>query len=77
MKLLCLTRSVYKDYGFVIHRADCRDIAKTEEPLHGAMRIGEADTIKEAMALILDEEITEMGFTTNDVKVFPCCKAAD
>jgi hypothetical protein len=60
---------VYKTENMVIHRAGCKDIAKV--PGHEAYR---GTTVQEVQDKLLSEDIREMGYGPEHVKIFPCCK---
>jgi len=76
VKLVALSRQLYRDCPFAIHRAGCRDIAQREVPYHGSVQVGRAATVQAAIDLILDEEIVAMGWTADDIRIFPCTGVA-
>jgi hypothetical protein len=77
MKLTLCNRSISKDHQMAIHRAGCVDVARTEIPRWGAsVQDVEVGCVSEAMGILLDAELVEMGYTADHVKVYPCCKGA-
>lgn len=54
----------------LLHRAGCRDLKKTCEAQNQTF---EASSVADALSVMIDEELIEMGWSEDDVKVFPCC----
>ena len=59
---------------FALHRTGCRDIERREKPEFAAQKIDEYETVAEALNDIIDAEMIEMGYTHDDVQVYPCTK---
>ena len=54
-----------------IHKTGCRDIRRTVQETAGGSG-GKFASVADALAETLDDEITEMGFTEDDIKVYSC-----
>ena len=54
-----------------IHKAGCKDIKRTVQETAGVSG-GKFASVADALAETLDDEITEMGFTEDDIKIYNC-----
>ena len=54
-----------------IHKTGCKDIRRTVQETAGVSG-GKFDSVAAALAETLDDEITEMGFTEDDIKIYNC-----
>ena len=74
MQFTAFTRTAYSDAPFAVHRSDCADITK-EKQNHGSSALGTFATLVEAIAPgCIDDEMRDMGYSEDDVKVFSCCR---
>jgi hypothetical protein len=74
MKFTALYHSSSTQEGMSLHAAGCRDI-KRERDAHGSnTQPIEADTVTEALNVMVDDELQEMGYDHNDVKVHNCTR---
>ena len=65
------------DFEWHLHRADCLENTGPKYDFDDLNFIIEADNAKDALADWLDEEMIEMGWTDEAVKVFPCTAPYD
>ena len=73
MKLVVLTFSSMGIHDGIasIHRADCRDV-KRDASRHSAY-VSEFDgSVDDALEDFIDAEMSSLGWTTDDVRVYPC-----
>jgi hypothetical protein len=77
-----LTYNPEKDYPWSVHRTGCSDIKNELKGVHtnsgfpaGLSEVIESDNLDNALARFVNEELQEMGWTTEDVHVFPCAIA--
>lgn len=70
-----LNYSISRDHIASVHRTGCKDI-KRDCIEHGVYQpyTGFA-TVEEALADFIDGEMTEMGYSVDDVKVYSCCRS--
>ena len=54
-----------------IHKTGCKDIKRTVQETAGVSG-GKFASVADALAETLDDEITEMGFTEDDIKIYNC-----
>jgi hypothetical protein len=76
MKFACLTYSLSKEHMWSIHRDGCKDI-KRDANEHSAYITYVEGNINDAMNSVLDEEVREMGWTEDAVKIHNCCKKGE
>jgi hypothetical protein len=81
MKFTYLSYNPSKNYMWSLHAAGCADIkqelkgVRTDSGWPAEMGATfEAKDLKEALDYVVDEELREMGWDNNAVKVNPCCK---
>jgi len=74
MKLTICSRSIYRNECWAIHKEGCSDIARSEVSKYGASTTGFEGSVESALAQVLDDEMKEMGYGREHVKVYPCCK---
>jgi hypothetical protein len=55
-----------------LHRAGCADIKRDAERHGSNLQDIEAEDVTAALDVMVDDELTEMGYTHNDVRVYPC-----
>lgn len=63
--------SVYHDHCASIHKAGCQYIQRDVKD-HDGHTWDVEGTLEDALNDYIDEELIEMGFTTDDVKVHNC-----
>lgn len=77
-KVVVLNYGVSRDYIASVHRAGCGAIEKDARDHAAITYAGTSgvgyDSVEEALAAYLDEEMVEMGYSEADVKVHGCCK---
>jgi len=73
-RFIGVVRSVYRDYSMSVHSAGCRDIRKDCSDHDGHTVELVADTADEAVKVMLDDELREMGYGPEHVKVLPCAR---
>jgi hypothetical protein len=56
-----------------VHRTGCAHTRRPEARTYWE-RVGEYRSVADAVAALLDDEMIEMGFGLESVRVFPCCK---
>jgi len=71
-RVVLLNHSSMTDEIASIHRIGCRDI-KRDTARHGSYAM-EYATVEEALADYIDEEMEEMGWGRDDVKVHACAR---
>ena len=54
-----------------IHKVGCKDIKRTVQETWGVSG-GKFASVTAAMAEYLDEELSEMGYTEDDFKIYAC-----
>jgi excisionase family DNA binding protein len=81
MKYTYLVYNPSKEYQWSLHKADCTDIKqelkgiRTDSGFPAQMgETFEATNLNEALDYIIDDDIKEMGYNHNAVRVAPCCK---
>ena len=62
---------VTDDFEWHLHKAGCRDLAANKYVMSEQF-IVEADTGAIAADEFIDDEMIEMGWTTEDIRVFNC-----
>lgn len=72
MAVVLLNHSVVKNHVASVHRAGCKDIER-DAGAHASV-VYEYASVAEALADYVDEEMEEMGYSVQDVKVHGCAK---
>ncbi len=74
-KFVCVHRSSYTDNAFGLHAATCaQGIKKDVRENAGHVTSIDAQSVEEALDIVIDSEMIEMGYTHDHVDVHPCCK---
>lgn len=73
MQVVTLNYSISRDHIASIHRVGCKDIDRDQRQ-HAASIYGPYDGVEAALAAYIDEEMVEMGYDVQDVKIYSCCK---
>lgn len=73
MRMVAYSRAVSKDKLWFVHREGCQDI-KRDVAQSWAQKVGTFDTVGEALVELIDTEMIEMGYTVEDVQVYPCTR---
>lgn len=80
MKFTYLSYNPSKNFNWTLHAAGCSDIKQELKGIRTdsgfPAEIGEtfdAENLEEALNHVIDEEMIEMGYTHDAVKVNPCC----
>ena len=71
--VVVLNHSIISTHIAHVHREGCKDIERDARS-HGSSVYGPFETVADALADYLDEEMIELGYSSQDVRVFPCCK---
>lgn len=58
---------------FELHKAECLDVP-TAKYKSGEAQIVEAREIADALKILIDADLVEMGYSVSDVKIFNCCR---
>ena len=69
-----LNHSISRDHIAHVHRHGCKDIERDARH-HGSSIYGPYETVQAALDAYLDDEMIEMGYSRDDVRVFPCCES--
>lgn len=72
MGVSLLNYAISRDHIASVHRTGCQDIER--DAREHAAQVYEHETLADALADYIDGEMSEMGYSTEDVKVYPCCK---
>jgi hypothetical protein len=72
MAVILLNHQIMRDHIASIHRKGCRDIER--DAMHHAAHPYEYPSVEAALADFIDAEMTEMGWTVEDVKVYSCTR---
>jgi hypothetical protein len=68
-------RSSYTAEGFAIHADGCADLHRERTNMGATVNVVEASDPKAAVGMLIDAELTEMGYDASHVKVYPCCSS--
>ena len=71
MRVIVINHQVVSREYWSIHKTGCRDIKRTVQETDGVSG-GKFDSVADALAETIDDEMTEMGFTEDDIKVYNC-----
>jgi len=71
-KVVVINYQLMRDEIASVHKEGCRDIPRNIQDNWG-VQYGPFDSVEEALSDYIDSEMEEMGWTREDVKVFPCC----
>jgi len=71
MRVIVINHQRVKVEYWSIHKAGCKDIKRTVQETAGVSG-GKFASVADALAETIDDEMTEMGFTEDDVKVYNC-----
>lgn len=74
-KFTVLAHGIVRNEIASIHKAGCRDIAR-ESREHGSVSRDVEGSLQDAIDYYVDDELLEMGYTVEDVKIHACCKDA-
>lgn len=74
---VALFHSVASKETMALHRAGCGDIERDRERHGSNLQAFEAADLEAALAIVVDDELTEMGYTPNDVRVYPCVTSTE
>ena len=70
MKFVMLSHQKVRTEYWSLHRAGCSDIKKDQQEHFSTITPVEGNSWKEIVKEWIDEEIREMGYTEQDVKVY-------
>jgi len=73
MPVVVLNHSIISTHIASVHREGCQDIER-ESRKHSSSVYGPYDNVEAALADYIDEEMEEMGYDRQDVKVHNCAK---
>lgn len=62
------------ELSFTVHAAGCRDIKREADKRSASTFTFSAESVTDALDVIIDEELIEMGYSHRDVKVHNCCR---
>lgn len=63
--------------GYELHKAGCRDLQHPSKRSYNMKDTLEAESPEAFLADWFNDEMQEMGFSSDDCRVFPCCKRGD
>lgn len=70
--VVVLNYQLMRDEIASVHKVGCRDIQRNKDA-NWAVEYGPYDSVEDALSSYIDSEMEEMGWSREDVKVFPCC----
>jgi len=71
MRVIVINHQIVSREYWSIHKAGCRDIKRTVQETAG-MNGGKFDSLAEAITETIDDEMTEMGYSEDDIKIYNC-----
>ena len=71
MRVLVIRHQIISRESWSIHKTGCKDIRRTVQETAGVSG-GKFDSLAEAIAETIDDEMTEMGYSEDDIKVYNC-----
>jgi hypothetical protein len=73
-KFTALYHATTKAEQYSLHRAGCRDIEREQKVHDSNVETFEAASVEAALERMIDGELRELGYSTDDVKVHNCAK---
>jgi len=69
---VALYHSSSKNETMALHRAGCADIERDRERHGSNLQAFEAENLAAALEVVIDDELREMGYDHDSVRVYPC-----